>query len=524
MPWQLDIHLLDVGQGDCTLIIAENVALGQRRTMLIDAGESAYGEIADDKVLALGLPGVDHIVSTHYDKDHRAGLQALLLADDLADLVETLTTAANANAFGAHRRARIASVDAAVCAAALGNYGPNLMFANAAAMNARNGTAAAGTDNAAADNGVWYADQVGSPIGVASLIPYQYTRKRVAKNAGIAAANAIAAGQAGAVLTTTIRDEIFWTLRTGMADQGARFWTDNRYNATHVIDLGPAAVPTGWVGAINGQYTVSGHGVVAPHVNRVRTSVPNLGDEVLWNSGPNAMLPPANAPEVYVVSCDGWAWQGNGVAPFMITTAASGNNCSIGLLIRFNSFFYCTLGDMATVGENPLMTAVMANGLPNPAGGGLLPVPPRMASFKCSHHGSASSTSNAFLASANPRSALVSSGFNASYQHPDDALVFRLHTRASIGAFYLTNCNFQSHVVAASMGLNQLNTAGNKSRVAGDNNNVNLAPGRNRGDIRLRITQAQSQAVAGAGRQYGVRYWEDDLAPAAGFRNVALTF
>jgi hypothetical protein len=104
------------------------------------------------------------------------------------------------------------------------------------------------------------------------------------------------------------------------------------------------------------------------------------------------------------------------------------------------------------------------------------------------------------------------------FQHPAQAVVTRLHTQASVKHFYMTNCNFQTAHVPGSNGLNQLGP-GNKSRISGDNVLPNGMPGRNRGDIQLRIGQAASKlpaAPAGA-RQYRVRYWEENagLAGAA---------
>lgn len=89
MPWELTIHLTDVGQGASTLIFARNTDPGgQRRTMLIDAGISACGRVVNQYLNRMGLDELDHMVNTHYDDDHRAGLQSLLLADNLSDLAD----------------------------------------------------------------------------------------------------------------------------------------------------------------------------------------------------------------------------------------------------------------------------------------------------------------------------------------------------------------------------------------------------------------------------------------------------
>lgn len=517
MPWELNIHLLDVGQGDSTLIVARDTAPGGRsRSMLIDGGLRAYGKVVDDYIVhTAGLPRLDHIVASHYDADHHGGLEALLLADDLSDLVRTLTTPAVAAALhGGKRAQRIASTVAAVYAVAIGNYGANAAAADLAAADARTATVDTGNDVAAASEGV-KAALARYPANPQTLISNPTNRRNVAKAAGSAVARSIDKGHTDARLTDGIVSAVLGALRGGMMVQGAGFWTGNRYNGTHVIDLGAVGQPDRWAGAISGSFMVSGSAVRAPGVHRMRTSAAALalGSEVLWNSGPNAMLPPAGAPRVYLIGRNGRIWQGEDYEPVLSSLADDGkNNCSIGLLICFNNFVYYTFGDMAQVGEDAAITAITARGLPDPAGG-TLPVPPRMSTFKCSHHGAGSSTSDAFLAAARPKSALISCGANASYMHPDQDMVARLHDQWGITAFYMTNCSFPTAYVPASMRQPQLRT-GNKSRVAGDNSADNLGAGRNRGDIRLRVGEAESVvAAAGAARWYTVQYWENTQVP-----------
>lgn len=512
--------MLDVGQGDSTLIIATDTAPGGlQRSILIDGGHFAYGAVVHNYIAnTVGLPAIDHVLLTHYNDDHGGGLQSLLLADDLTSVVEVLTTAAMTQAnitAGNPRRQQIGSVTAAVCSAALGNYGANAANANNAAYAARNSTQLGNTDAKAVDRGIKEAKLIGSPLGVASVIPNKDTRRRVARLAGIDAADAIAHPTPGFTLREEIRQTIFDALSTGVII-GARFLTGNTYNATHVIDLGDTAdVPAAWAGAISGGFTISRNDANAPIAARQRTSVPALGREVLWNSGPNAMVAPAQAPRAYVVSRSGAGWGGTNNPSFNIATGHPDNDSSIGLVIRFNDFFYFTAGDMPTYGEDLMMTAIMANGMPNPAGGTFGP-PTRMASLKCGHHGSNTATSAAFLASANPVSAVISCGYNSKFEHPDDPVLQRLQGRASLSMFYLTNCNFVTpHVPGTQHGVNQLTAANNKSRVCGDNNNANLTAPRHRGDVHLQVAQAASTAAPGApARQYAVQYWEEDLAPA----------
>src|SRR5712692_6142114 len=70
----LEIHVLDVGQGDSTLIIGP---APEKKTLLIDVGEELQGgsrthykEIAQ-KIRALtGKSSIDYVVISHYHFDH----------------------------------------------------------------------------------------------------------------------------------------------------------------------------------------------------------------------------------------------------------------------------------------------------------------------------------------------------------------------------------------------------------------------------------------------------------------------
>jgi beta-lactamase superfamily II metal-dependent hydrolase len=66
----LRIEVLDVGQGDATLILGPD-----RTTMLIDAGSSGEGILSVLPTLeALNVDRLDWIVATHYDADHIGGI------------------------------------------------------------------------------------------------------------------------------------------------------------------------------------------------------------------------------------------------------------------------------------------------------------------------------------------------------------------------------------------------------------------------------------------------------------------
>jgi beta-lactamase superfamily II metal-dependent hydrolase len=73
---ELDIFVIDVGQGDSTLIVGplEN---GERFTMLIDAGIGSSATIVEPMLAQLGVTELDVVVATHYDADHVGGLTAV---------------------------------------------------------------------------------------------------------------------------------------------------------------------------------------------------------------------------------------------------------------------------------------------------------------------------------------------------------------------------------------------------------------------------------------------------------------
>jgi beta-lactamase superfamily II metal-dependent hydrolase len=70
----LEIHCLDVGQGDCTLIISP--AGG---TLLFDAGYNGKGNSTVwPHLQSLGMTGVDYIVASHYHADHVGGIDEVV--------------------------------------------------------------------------------------------------------------------------------------------------------------------------------------------------------------------------------------------------------------------------------------------------------------------------------------------------------------------------------------------------------------------------------------------------------------
>ena len=77
----LEVHFLDVGQGDCAVILCDG------ETMIIDGGPyGASGKVYSYVRKTLNLRHVDYLVSTHPHVDHVYGLSTVLNAAQV-DLV-----------------------------------------------------------------------------------------------------------------------------------------------------------------------------------------------------------------------------------------------------------------------------------------------------------------------------------------------------------------------------------------------------------------------------------------------------
>ncbi|MBR4728260.1 MAG: MBL fold metallo-hydrolase [Clostridia bacterium] len=77
----LTMHAIDVGQGDCTLILCDGCS------MLVDAGDYGYESRVLDYLAAQGVGKLDYIVATHPHSDHIGGLPAVLAAHGAAHVL-----------------------------------------------------------------------------------------------------------------------------------------------------------------------------------------------------------------------------------------------------------------------------------------------------------------------------------------------------------------------------------------------------------------------------------------------------
>jgi len=69
----LKTHFLDCGQADCMFI-----ELPDGKCMLIDAGESAFGEGLADFIRSMGYSKIDYVVATHPHSDHIGAMAYIL--------------------------------------------------------------------------------------------------------------------------------------------------------------------------------------------------------------------------------------------------------------------------------------------------------------------------------------------------------------------------------------------------------------------------------------------------------------
>lgn len=84
----LEVHYIDVGQGDCSLIIFGDT------TILVDAGEKEMGERVVKYLNSLGITQLDYIVATHPHSDHIGGLPTVIKEIEVSKIIAPRITEA----------------------------------------------------------------------------------------------------------------------------------------------------------------------------------------------------------------------------------------------------------------------------------------------------------------------------------------------------------------------------------------------------------------------------------------------
>ena len=76
----MEVHFIDVGQGDATLIKADD------KYMLIDAGDNSKGTTVQNYMKKQGVKKLDYLILTHTDADHIGGADVIITKFDINTL------------------------------------------------------------------------------------------------------------------------------------------------------------------------------------------------------------------------------------------------------------------------------------------------------------------------------------------------------------------------------------------------------------------------------------------------------
>lgn len=76
----LEVHYIDVGQGDCTLLSCGG------QTMLIDCGDASKGTAIQNYLNKQGVEKIDYLILTHPDADHIGGAPVIITKFDIGKI------------------------------------------------------------------------------------------------------------------------------------------------------------------------------------------------------------------------------------------------------------------------------------------------------------------------------------------------------------------------------------------------------------------------------------------------------
>ena len=72
LPYDTQVHIIDVGQGDCILLQQGNTYA------LIDAGERSQGEVVLEYLERQGISRLEYVIISHMHTDHMGGMQIII--------------------------------------------------------------------------------------------------------------------------------------------------------------------------------------------------------------------------------------------------------------------------------------------------------------------------------------------------------------------------------------------------------------------------------------------------------------
>jgi competence protein ComEC len=78
----MSVHFIDVGQGDCELVVSPS-----GENMLIDAGKTDAGDDVVSYISSLGISCIDVFVASHYHEDHIGGSHDVFEAFDVESVL-----------------------------------------------------------------------------------------------------------------------------------------------------------------------------------------------------------------------------------------------------------------------------------------------------------------------------------------------------------------------------------------------------------------------------------------------------
>lgn len=81
---QLQVHMLDVGQGDSILVISP-----EGKTVLIDAGDTGRGKIVLEALNRYNVKQLDYFIATHAHADHIGGADEVLNATKVLTVIDS---------------------------------------------------------------------------------------------------------------------------------------------------------------------------------------------------------------------------------------------------------------------------------------------------------------------------------------------------------------------------------------------------------------------------------------------------
>ena len=84
---ELEVSIIDVGQGDATL-----VKLPNGKTMLVDAGPDIQASAVENELGKQGVDKIDYLIATHADSDHIAGMSAIVDNHEIGEFLSPQST------------------------------------------------------------------------------------------------------------------------------------------------------------------------------------------------------------------------------------------------------------------------------------------------------------------------------------------------------------------------------------------------------------------------------------------------